>query len=236
MLYSKSPTHLAPLAKNVFLNFTTAILTQELAYPSSALDLAYTLSKTLHKRHTVDDFAYHDDMYYFGIYKYFNDVVIPHKIEVYRAGMELINNPAISSLFSVDNLEQYKENLILHDLSKFSADEAFGYAMYNRKTGHGHHQFEMAWHHHKMNNPHHPEYWFNPNRGGQNEAIPMPTIYVVEMVADWIGAGKIYGGQLDEWLTGNLLKFRFGKSIGIVKTVLNAIGHPTRIIDETLFI
>ena len=67
--------------------------------------------------------------------------------------------------------------------------------------------FEKAWHHHKQNNPHHPEYWLNPNRSGILDVLPMPKIYVLEMIADWIGAGKTYGSTLEEWLPSNLHKF-----------------------------
>jgi len=165
----------------------------------------------LYSKFIVEDFAYSDDIYYWGVLKYFTDTVIPHKINVYQAGLELSRNPKIDIHLSNQDKEDFLRNLWMHDMSKFSANEAFGYAMYNFKNPHPKSKdaFEAAWHHHKMNNPHHPEYWLNPNRSGELEPIPMPNIYVLEMIADWIGAGKTYGSTLEEWLPKNIAKFKF---------------------------
>src|ERR1700741_1136107 len=110
----------------------------------------------LYSKFTVEDFAYGDDMYYWGVIEYFNLTVIPHKIEVYKAGMEFFNIPQLQHFFNESTKQEFIKNLWLHDLSKFSANEAFGYACYNQKTGSGKTGFERSWHHHKMNNPHHP--------------------------------------------------------------------------------
>ncbi len=174
--------------------------------------------------YTVDDFAYHDDMIFWGVMGYFEKTVIPHKVQVYVAGLELLHNPNLKQLFNSINQDEFLDNLFVHDLSKFSAAEAFGYATYNRETGNGKEGFEKAWHHHKMHNPHHPEYWLNPNRDGIIEPIAMPTIYALEMVADWIGAGKTYGKSLEEWLPGNLHTFNFGPSSPCIMEIMDALG------------
>lgn len=189
----------------------------------------HELAEILHGRYTVNDFAYHDDMYHFGIMDYFKKTVIPHKIAVFEAGMELFKKEWFKNYMKAPDEELYLENLWLHDLSKFSANEAFGYALYNRHTGEGKEAFERAWHHHKMNNPHHPEHWFNPNRSGGLEPIPMPELYAMEMIADWIGAGKTYGSSLKEWLPDNLVKFRFGAATVVVKNILEELGINTRV-------
>ena len=49
-----------------------------------------------------------------------------------------------------------------------------------------------AWMHHKGCNPHHWEYWIDYDENGNIIANKMPYNYVVEMVCDWIGAGKAY--------------------------------------------
>lgn len=183
------------------------------------------LASVLQGRYVVDDFAYSDDTYYWGIIGYLKKVVIPHKIAVYQAGEELIAKEWFHT-YKID-AEQFRDNLWLHDLSKFSANEVFGYAMYNRETGHGKQGFELAWHHHKMNNPHHPEYWFNPNREGKPEPILMPTIYAMEMIADWMGAGKTYGSTLEEWLPHNLHKFKFGAATSLIHNILEDLGIKT---------
>jgi hypothetical protein len=129
-------------------------------------------------------------------------------------------------------------HLWLHDLSKFSSQEAIGYALHDFKNPQDATRvaFEDAWHHHKMNNPHHPEYWLNPNRGGVLEVRPIPMIYLVEMMADWIGAGRTYGKTLEEWLPQNLHHFRFHTLTVIhVTELLKAIGQDVYSDGKTVF-
>lgn len=156
---------------------------------------------------------------------YFEKKVIPHKIEVYKAGEWLIHQQWTSSW--IDPLA-LKDLLYIHDLSKFSSAEAFGYAFFNFTGGSDEKEvedFERAWHHHKMNNPHHPEYWLNPNRSGVLEPLEMPKVYVLEMIADWIGAGKTYGNELIDWLPKNIEKFYFHhKTVDFLLHVLGNLG------------
>jgi hypothetical protein len=155
------------------------------------------------------------------IFNYFKDTVIPHKIEVYKGGMELIEKGIVPEELKVE----FVNNLIIHDLSKFSVQEAAGYAYYNRKTKEGREAFELAWHHHKMNNPHHPEHWLNPTKRGNLEILPMPKIYILEMVADWIGAGRSYGNELKDWLPNNLHNFLFHRETRRdLTTILSQLG------------
>ena len=54
--------------------------------------------------------------------------------------------------------------------------------------------YSEAWQHHKGRNPHHYEYWVdNLDKGGV--AIKMPFKYVLEMIADYLGAGTVYHGK-----------------------------------------
>ena len=88
-----------------------------------------------------------------------------------------------------------------HDLSKYSHIEFSASAKHfqggkkspisaeKKETG-----YSMAWQHHQNHNPHHWEYWIDFDRNGNPRACKMPYKYVVEMVCDWIGAGKVYGG------------------------------------------
>lgn len=91
--------------------------------------------------------------------------------------------------------------LIIHDLSKFSAVEWPAYARIMPYFGRFKDAppewvkaFDRAWEHHWQNNPHHPEYW--ARHGGPVPA--MPDVYTREMVADWYGAGRAQG-KLDNW-------------------------------------
>lgn len=172
-----------------------------------------------------------DAMFTEKIIDYFKKVVIPHKIEVYKAGMQLLSDHTDKTelLLTKDGQTDFVNNLIVHDLSKFSVHEAFGYSGYNRSTGEGKEAFERAWHHHKMYNKHHPEYWLNPNRGGVMEPLAMPNIYALEMIADWIGAGKTYGSTLQEWLPGNIGKFLFANPHDIAAIITEITGIEVRV-------
>jgi len=205
---SKLTYHKDAFTKNVFEKFTDVCGGDPKEY-----------ANILYARFVVEDQSYGDDMYYWGVLKYFQETVVPHKIAVYQAGVELLKNKELGLYLPSGDRELFLRNLWIHDMSKFSADEAFGYALYNRKTGSGKEGFERSWHHHKMNNPHHPEHWLNPNRSGILEPLTMPHIYVFEMIADWIGAGKTYGSTLEEWLPKNIDKFVF-QSPKIVASII----------------
>lgn len=89
---------------------------------------------------------------------------------------------------------------LLHDLSKFSPVEFFESVKYYQgdsspidacKKANG---YSKAWLHHKGRNPHHYEYWQdNFDNGG--EPLIMPYKYAVEMLCDYLGAGRAYMGK-----------------------------------------
>ena len=90
---------------------------------------------------------------------------------------------------------------ITHDLSKFSAIEFGPSAEYFQgdrspieaeKEACG---YSLAWLHHKGVNPHHWEYWIDFDENGNIIANKMPWEYVIEMICDWIGAGKAYNTE-----------------------------------------
>ena len=225
MNYATSRQNEKAFANNVFKNFTDVVG----GNPDE-------LSAVLHNKFTVDDFAYSDDFNYFGYTQYMNKTIIPHKIAVYESGMELLKNPEIDVQLSSQSKEEFIYNLWIHDLSKFSADEIFGYANYNRETGSGKLQFEKAWHHHKMHNPHHPEYWLNPNRSGELEMLPIPNIYILEMIADWMGASKTYGSTLAEWMPQNLPKFRFINRSKVAELIRDFTGINVKMEERILIV
>jgi hypothetical protein len=142
---------------------------------------------------------------------YWASVVIPHKIAVYQAGIKLLEK-----ILNVDSTfvkkEDFIKRLIEHDLSKFSALETYGYMMYSfndKNSTIQKNNFKTAWHHHKQHNSHHPEYWIDVNKKGNTEILPMNKIDVLEMVADWQGAGNSYSTSFEDWATNNLQNFAF---------------------------
>ena len=89
---------------------------------------------------------------------------------------------------------------IVHDLSKFSPVEFIESVKYYQgfrspidycKEVNG---YSKAWLHHKAVNKHHYQYWVdNFDFGGQPLVIPYK--YTVEMLCDFLGAGRAYNGK-----------------------------------------
>lgn len=87
---------------------------------------------------------------------------------------------------------------ITHDLSKFSWTEFSESVKYYQggtrspiAGAKGKLGYSLAWQHHKGRNPHHYEYWTD-NYDFGTTCIEIPEKYVLEMVADWMAAGKTY--------------------------------------------
>lgn len=120
--------------------------------------------------------------------------VLRHKWYVFLAGL-----PLHVPIFT----------LILHDWDKFLPDEWFPYAktFYNKdgsKTYNEHPEFSMAWNHHQKRNKHHWQYWLLTWDRGETEPLPMPDVYIREMIADWRGAGRALGKpNTNEWYHAN---------------------------------
>lgn len=86
---------------------------------------------------------------------------------------------------------------ITHDLSKYLPSEFIEYAKYYNGAISPVDKAKQekgcceAWLHHRGYNPHHYEWWIdNLDKGGI--PLPMPYKYAMEMVCDYIGAGKAY--------------------------------------------
>lgn len=90
---------------------------------------------------------------------------------------------------------------LFHDLSKFSPVEFWESVQYYQggkkspipvcKQDKG---WSKAWLHHKGHNPHHYEYWTD-NYDQGTVCIKIPYKYVLEMVADYMAAGRTYCGK-----------------------------------------
>jgi hypothetical protein len=118
--------------------------------------------------------------------------VLKHKVAVYRAGRWL-GVP--------------RRLCLLHDWSKLLPDEWVPYARYfygpkllanagevaarkRAKTA-----FDKAWLLHIHRNRHHPQFWVLRNDTDGLALLPMPTEYLLEMLADWMGAGMAQKGH-----------------------------------------
>lgn len=54
--------------------------------------------------------------------------------------------------------------------------------------------YSRAWQHHKGHNPHHYEHWTD-NYDSGTTTIKIPYKYVLEMIADYLAAGRTYQGK-----------------------------------------
>lgn len=92
---------------------------------------------------------------------------------------------------------------IVHDLSKFGPVEFISSAKYfqgDRSPIEAEKEaicYSRAWLHHKGHNKHHWEYWTDFDDEGNLIANKMPYKYVIEMICDFVGAGKAYSS--DKW-------------------------------------
>lgn len=89
---------------------------------------------------------------------------------------------------------------IKHDMSKFSPTEFWESVKYYKgdsspidacKKENG---WSKAWQHHKGRNDHHYEYWQDNFDNGGN-LILMPKECAIELVCDYLGAGRAYQGK-----------------------------------------
>ena len=136
------------------------------------------------------------------------------------------------------------DQLAIHDASKWTPEEFPAYAMYfvgnvkdqspvdNPNTGD---DFAAAWLHHIHYNPHHWQHWiffdgWQPkNSSLENGVMAMPENYALEMIADWMGAGRAYTGSWDmtDWLLANIPRIRLhSKTALYVMSLLDKFGYP----------
>lgn len=107
-----------------------------------------------------------------------------------------------------------------HDLSKFNPKEFIPYAEYfygdynpnspNKsgfindldKINEVKSNFDKAWQHHKDNNKHHWNYWYE-------RELVMPVKYIKQMIIDWTAMSMKFGDTPQEFYLNNYNKIRF---------------------------
>ena len=127
-----------------------------------------------------------------------------------------------------------REQLDIHDQSKFSLEE-FPYYARNFFGDKGDPDgWARAWLNHIHHNRHHWNHWlfadrFTPKGSTvEDGAVRMPRNYLLEMVADWMGAGYAYTGSWDmtKWLTDNLPRIRLHSETWIeLGEILVGLGY-----------
>ena len=119
-------------------------------------------------------------------WKYFW-VVVRHKWYVLLAGLDL-KVPII--------------NLLFHDYDKFFPTNFITYANYivDHKNKEG---FQRSWNYHQKRNKHHWNYWVLIDGYDDLKVLKIPNNDRLELVSDWIAAGKVYGTPIKIWYEQN---------------------------------
>lgn len=123
--------------------------------------------------------------------------------------------------------------LLAHDASKRSPAELAAYVK-NFKGGGDPEGFPFALLHHLHNNPHHWQFWLFPDSWLKddydvvNGALPMPEMFALEMVADWMGSSWAYtmSWDMSAWLTKNIPRIILHPDTSaFVSGVLDGLGY-----------
>lgn len=146
------------------------------------------------------------------------------------------------------SIECFKRGLywrgIMHDMSKFLPSEFLPYANFfygekpsqiRDKTGYykptdtGDRDFDFAWLLHQKRNRHHWQWWILPEDNGGVKVVEMEEQYLIEMLCDWIGAGKAQGHfspkndpllETRNWWVANNHKMQLGEKTRLYFTQL----------------
>ena len=118
-----------------------------------------------------------------------------------------------------------------HDLSKLLPSEFIPYARFfyrkdrtnNYKTSDEDDiDFQSAWIFHQKRNKHHWNYWVSITRKNEIIPVPMPEKYVLQMIADWNGMSRKFGGSTSKYFIQQKDKMILHKeTILIIERLLN---------------
>ena len=140
-----------------------------------------------------------------------------------------------------DTIGFEEDELIDHDLSKYSEDEYYAYDNYFYPDENGiddsdkkivKELFNYAWLHHQNTNRHHWQYWVLINDEDGIKPLKMPYMDVYEMVADWgsFAYRKKDGSELLKWYEAHRAKMILHEETRA--TVERLVPKLARAIDE----
>lgn len=101
---------------------------------------------------------------------------------------------------------------ITHDLSKFLPSEFIPYAKFFQATDRTkvyktederNEDFQKGWCYHQKRNKHHWNYWVSVTRKDEIVPLPMPVKYIRQMIADWNGMARKFGGATWQYFEKN---------------------------------
>jgi len=152
---------------------------------------------------------------YIAYFKY----VIKHKWFVFQAALKV--DPSLHLIYRA----------IMHDMSKFKPSEFIPYAKtFYKEDGSKQYvestSFNLAWNAHQKCNKHHWQYWLLKMDRGEVIPMHMSLIFIKEMLADWLGAGRVINGEWDysfEWYRTNSENIQISDQTRMIALQLMAI-------------
>lgn len=133
-----------------------------------------------------------------------------------------------------DEIEKYSKVIYNHDNTKYWADEYEAYDRYfypdeyedNPSFLQRVEEYQRAWLEHMHRNPHHWQHWVLINDNGFFTVLPMPEVYVIEMICDWWSfswkKGNLY--EIFDWIDENSPHILLdNETTRLVEKILNRI-------------
>lgn len=133
-----------------------------------------------------------------------------------------------------DEIEKYSKVIYNHDNTKYWADEYEAYDRYfypdeyedNPPFLQRVEEYQRAWLEHMHRNPHHWQHWVLINDNGFFTVLPMPEVYVIEMICDWWSfswkKGNLY--EIFDWIDENSPHILLdNETTRLVEKILNRI-------------
>lgn len=107
-------------------------------------------------------------------------------------------------------IKMVDDDINSHDKSKFSEEEFEPYRknfypISEEEQKQNEKDFDIAWKHHYMNNPHHWDYWYHTDR--MND---MHLTHIIHMVCDWQAMGCKFGNNALQWYEENKKDIKLG--------------------------
>lgn len=137
--------------------------------------------------------------------------------------------PRLSEKFNLtgEQITELKQQIDVHDNSKYSEDELIPYANYffGEKNDAAAKEFKAAADLHKSRNAHHPEFW-------QKRGEIMPLNFVIEMVCDWWAFSLINNAPTKTLMWYEMNKKKLNLSPETTKTVEQILGIIKEIANE----
>lgn len=142
-----------------------------------------------------------------------------------------------------DKIEKYSKVIYNHDHTKCRADEYEAYDRYfypdeyedNPPFSQRVEEYQRAWLEHIHRNPHHWQHWVLINDNGFFTVLPMPEVYIIEMICDWWSfswkKGNLY--EIFDWIDENSPHILLdNETIRLVEKILNRIRFRLNVLNK----